>query len=159
MRKRSWEIEQLKGAVKQSTSFGGVLRMIGLKDAGGNHAQIRKYIKELDLDVSHFKGRAWNKGLKGIYKRRIPLEKILVKNSSYHSFKLKKRLFGERLKNQWCETCGWAEKTENGYLPLELDHINGDRMDNRIVNLRILCPNCHSLTPTHRGRKNTKSEL
>ena len=49
---------------------------------------------------------------------------------------------------------GFAQnnKTVEGYLPLELDHINGDRYDNRLENLRVLCPNCHSLTPTHRGR-------
>ncbi|MDE1988391.1 MAG: HNH endonuclease, partial [Patescibacteria group bacterium] len=41
-------------------------------------------------------------------------------------------------------------------LPLELDHINGDRHDNRLENLRILCPNCHSLKPTHRGRNMNK---
>ncbi|MGB4076287.1 MAG: HNH endonuclease [Minisyncoccia bacterium] len=40
-------------------------------------------------------------------------------------------------------------------MPVELDHVNGDRHDNRIENLRILCPNCHSLKPTHRGRNKT----
>src|SRR3989344_5629735 len=143
MRKRTWEINQLKNAVKKSVSFGGVLRSLGLKDAGGNHAQIKKYVGELHLNTSHFKGRAWNKGLKGVYRRRIPLEKILVKDSGYHSFKLKRRLFEEGLKSPRCEECGWAKKSDGGYLPLELDHINGNRMDNRLINLRILCPNCH----------------
>src|SRR3989338_9575397 len=158
MRKRSWTINQLKTAVKNSLSFGGVLRKLGLKDAGGNHAQIRKYIAELKIDSSHFKGRAWNKGFKEAYIRRdrAPLEKILIKGSNYQSFKLKKRLLQEKLKFPKCEECGWAKITEMGYLPLELDHINGDRTDNRLTNLRILCPNCHSLKPTHRGRKNTK---
>ncbi|MBU4348324.1 HNH endonuclease [Patescibacteria group bacterium] len=159
MRTRSWNIEQLKKAAEQSTSFCGVLRILKLRDAGGNYVQIKKYIQENLIDISHFKGRAWNKGLKGIYKRRIPLEKILVKNSNYQSFKLKKRLFDENIKKPYCEECNWDKKSENGYLPLELDHINGDCHDNRVENLRVLCPNCHSLKSTHRGRKNKKNTV
>ena len=156
MRKRSWSIDQLKKAVKDSFSYRQVLKKLGLREAGGNYEQVKKYIKEYKLNVSHFKGRAWNKGLKGIGKPRIPLELILVKNSSFQSFKLKKRLFAAGLKPQYCENCGWAERTKDGYLPLELDHINGDRHDNRLENLRILCPNCHSLTANHRGRLRKK---
>ena len=156
MRKRLWSIDQLKNAVKDSFSYRQVLKKLGLREAGGNYEQVKKYIKEYKLNVSHFKGMAWNKGLKGIGKPRIPLELILVKNSSFQSFKLKKRLFAAGLKPQYCENCGWAERTKDGYLPLELDHINGDRHDNRLENLRILCPNCHSLTAHHRGRLRKK---
>ena len=83
---------------------------------------------------------------------RTKLEDILVKNSNFQSYKLKKRLFSAKLKKPRCELCGWAKKTADGRLPLELDHISGDSKDNRLENLRILCPNCHSLQPTHRGR-------
>lgn len=151
-RKRTWTEDQLRKSAKEVTSYGQLLRRLGLRYAGGNYTQIRQYIKELKIDISHFKGRAWNKGMRGIGKSRIPLEKILVKGSLYQSFKLKNRLFKVNLKPQYCEMCRWAEKTPSGYLPLELDHINGDHYDNRIENLRVLCPNCHSLTPHHRGR-------
>lgn len=151
-KKRLWTEEQLRISARNSTSYGQLLRGIGLRYAGGNYAQIRRYIKELSIDISHFKGRAWNKGMRGVGKPRIPLEKILVKNSEYQSFKLKNRLFNLGLKPQYCESCRWAKRTADGYLPLELDHINGDHYDNRIENLRILCPNCHALTPHHRGR-------
>jgi len=134
-------------------SYRQVIKKLGLRPTGGNYSQIKKYIRENKLDTNHFKGRGWNAGLHGIGKALIPLEKILVINSTFQSYKLKKRLFAAKLKPQYCEQCGWAEKTETGYLPLELDHINGDHSDNRIENLRILCPNCHSLTPHHRGRK------
>ena len=153
MKKRSWSVEQLKNAVKNSLSYRQVLAKLGLREAGGNYEQIKKYIREYKLDIKHFKGRGWNAGLRGIGKPRIPLEQILNEGTYFQSFKLKKRLFSAELKQQKCERCGWAEKTKDGYLPLELDHINGDRHDNRLENLRILCPNCHSLTPHHRGRK------
>ncbi len=152
MKPRKWTEEQLRESAKKSTSVRQVLYYLGLKEAGGNYAQIRKYLDFYKISTSHFTGPGWSKGLKGIGKPRIPLEKILVKNSTFQSFKLKNRLFSAGIKQPKCEECGWAEKSLNGYLPLELDHINGDHFDNRLENLRILCPNCHSLKPNHRGR-------
>ncbi|HEX9722584.1 MAG TPA: HNH endonuclease signature motif containing protein [Candidatus Paceibacterota bacterium] len=156
MRKRSWKLEQLEEAVRSSFSYRQVLIKLGLREAGGNYAQIRYYIKESSLDINHFTGKGWNKGLKFQPRPAIPIERILVENSTYQSFKLKNRLFKEELKEKRCEECGWAEVSADGYLPLELDHINGNRMDNRLENLRVLCPNCHSLKPTHRGRNRKK---
>ena len=156
MRKRTWTAEQLKKAVKSSSSFRQVLAKLGLREAGGNYVQIQKYIGEQQLDIDHFHGKIWNKGLRLPFRPRIPLEQLLIKNSKFTSHKLKLRLFRANLKHQNCEECGWAKKSPDGYLPLELDHINGDSMDNRLKNLRILCPNCHSLKATHRGRNKKK---
>ncbi len=152
MRKRLWTDDELRRAVAKAFSLRQVLHFLGLREAGGNYEQISRYITEFGLDTAHFKGRAWNKGLKLEGKPRISLEKILTINSSFQSFKLKKRLFLLGLKPRFCEECGWAKHSIDGRLPLELDHINGDRHDNRLENLRVLCPNCHSLKPTHRGR-------
>lgn len=151
-RKRTWTKEQLAKAVTVSFSYRNVLKQLGLREAGGNYDQVKKYVRELNLDISHFRGMGWNKGLRGIGKPLIPLENILVRESTYQTFKLKNRLFKAGLKSECCELCGWAQRSSAGYLPLELDHINGDRHDNRIENLRVLCPNCHSLQDTHRGR-------
>ncbi len=161
-KKRTWTVEQLKNAVKNSTSYRQVLSKLNLREAGGNYDQLKKYTRELDLNTTHFTGMAWNKGLRGIGKPIRSLEEVLTKNCTYQSHMLKNRLFKSNIKEQRCELCGWAQRTFDGRLPLELDHVNGDRHDNRLDNLRILCPNCHSLQPTHRGmnrNKNTKKKI
>ena len=150
--KRSWTEQNLKIAVTKSTSLRQVLKRLGLIEAGGNYIQVKKYIAELKINTKHFKGRAWNKGMKLVGIPRVSLEKILINNSNFQSFKLKKRLFNAKLKEKKCEECGWAKISKDGRLPLELDHVNGNNHDNRIENLRVLCPNCHSLKSTHRGR-------
>lgn len=158
-RRKSWTEEQLVEAVKTSFSLRQVLSKLKLVEAGGNYEQVKRYIKELNLNSEHFRGKAWNKGMQGIGKPIYSLKEILIKNSHYQSYMLKIRLFKANLKNQECELCKWAQQSLDGRLPLELDHLNGDRHDNRLENLRVLCPNCHSLQSTHRGRnrnKNTK---
>lgn len=152
MRFKRWTEEQLRIAVKESRSIRQVLKRLKLREAGGNYYQINKYIKVYNINTSHLKGRGWNKGLKGIGTPHIPLTEILINNSTFQSYKLKNRLIKAGLKKACCEECGWATRSSDGRLPLEIDHINGDSRDNRLKNLRILCPNCHSLKPTHRGR-------
>ena len=152
---RSWNDDELKDAVVASFSIRGVIIKLGLVPAGGNYEQITQAIKRLNLDTTHFTGKGWYKGWRSDYKRddRVrALDSILVKGSRVQSFGLKKRLFLAGRKTPQCELCGWHEMSADGRIPVELDHINGDRYDNRIENLRILCPNCHSLQPTHRGR-------
>ncbi len=156
MKKRSWTEKQLEDAVKSSLSLRQVLKILNLRPTGGNYDQLKKYIQELKLSTAHFKGMAWNKGIKGLARKSIPLEKILIQGSNFQSFKLKNRLIRAKIKPGHCENCGWVEVTEDGHIPLELHHINGNRHDNRLENLKILCPNCHSLTPFHRGRGQKK---
>lgn len=151
--KRRWTTEDLRKAVLTSTSVRQVISKLNLVEAGGNYEQVSKYIKLYNIDCSHFTGYAWNKGMRReYYYPQIPLYRILVKHSTYQSHQLKNRLFRDKLKSRECEECGWSKMSTDGRIPVELDHINGDRHDNRIENLRILCPNCHSLKPTHRGR-------
>lgn len=81
----------------------------------------------------------------------LPLEKILIKDSEYNRTKLKARLVKEGLKEYKCECCGISEW--NGKpLTLQLHHINGIHNDNRLSNLQLLCPNCHSQTENFRTR-------
>ena len=156
MKTKRWTKEQLKRAVKKSKSIRQVLGELGLAQAGGNYIQIQKYIKLWRINNKHFTGQGWNIGLKFKPNPAVPLSKILTKNSQYQSYKLKRRLFAEGIKKKKCELCSWSNRASDGRVPLELDHLNGDRFDNRLSNLRILCPNCHSLQPTHRGLNRKK---
>jgi hypothetical protein len=146
-----WSDEQLRAAVVGSKSYAAVIRSLGLVPAGGNYDGVQRRVRELALDTSHFTGMGWNKGGAFVPHPALPLDEVLVANRPTSSHALKQRLFRHRLKSERCERCDWAERAPDGRLPLELDHINGDRTDNRIENLRVLCPNCHALQPTHRG--------
>ena len=87
--------------------------------------------------------------------RTIPLEELLVENTNWQSNKLRRRLLESNVKEHKCEVCSLS--TWNGRpIPLELDHISGDKTDNRLENLRMLCPNCHAQTDHYRGRNMKK---
>ncbi len=153
---RSWTEQQLRNAAKNSYSIREVIKKLGLIPAGGNYSQIKHYLDQYNINIDHFKGKGWKKGLTGIGRSKKTLKEILIENSNFQSYKLKNRILAAGLKKPACENCGWSKKSEDGRLPLELDHMNGDSKDNRLSNLQILCPNCHSLKPTHRGRNMDK---
>lgn len=155
MKLRKYNQSQLSDAVKSSTSFAQALRVLGVAPYGGNYDVIRKAIKHFDLDTSHFTGQGWNKNKKLGAKQ--PIEKFLDNQLPIQSFKLKRRLLTEAIFERCCSGCQNSEWLGQP-IPLELDHINGDRYNNHLSNLRLLCPNCHALTPTYRG-KNIPSKL
>jgi hypothetical protein len=118
---------------------------------GGNRARLKERIQQLRLDTSHFVGMAWRRGITIPPVPRKPLAELLHEGRLQKTDRLKKRLIEEGLKMRRCEMClrdHWNGKP----IPIELDHLNGRRDDNRLQNLRILCPNCHAQTPTYRGR-------
>jgi hypothetical protein len=150
---RNYTDDEFSLAVKESGSIRQVLQKLNLREAGGNYQCAKDRIKKLNLDTSHFHGMAWSKGKK--LPKRNPIETYLVEDRLVQSNNLKKRLINEGLKEHKCENCSITEW--NGQpTPIELDHIDGNRYNNTLQNLRILCPNCHAQTETYRG-KNKKS--
>jgi len=148
---RKYTIEHLIVAVSSSGSFRQVLQKLGLKEAGGNYHNIKTIIKQLNLDVTHFHGQAHLKGKTHTWAVRKPWGEILILGSYLHPGQ-KKRLFIDGLLPNICAECGQKNQWNNKPLVLHIDHINGNHQDNRIENLRPLCPNCHSQTTTYCGR-------
>ena len=147
--------EEIESAAAKSSSIAGVCRLLKLVPSGGNYRIIHNAIEKYKIDTSHFTGQGWNINLKFKPFEGKKIEEILVKNSTYQSYKLKKRLIAEGIKKSVCESCGQSEWLEQP-IPLELHHINGNNSDNRLENLRLLCPNCHALTDSYRGKNKRK---
>ncbi|MER5900234.1 HNH endonuclease signature motif containing protein [Streptomyces mirabilis] len=147
-----WTREVLEAAVTASTNTCEVLRRLGLDVVGGHHTHISRRIKAYGIGTSHFQVPT----RRGENRRPRTPEALLVEQPAGHA----RRVPSDRLKwamttlgvPERCARCG-TEPTWRGHpLPLEVDHVDGNWRDNRIENLRFLCPNCHSTTHSYRGR-------
>jgi len=142
MRKRKWSDTELETATRDSNTITEIVERLGLKPFAGNRYSVKRRIDELRLDTSHLHRKK--------FKRTPPktLDEVLKNDVDYSSSSLKRRLIESNIIIDECKECGnthWRGQK----LSLHLDHINGDHYDNRIENLRLLCPNCHSITPTY----------
>jgi hypothetical protein len=149
--------QEARTAVAESLCYTEVLRKLGLRPAGGNHRVLRRYVDEIwRIPTAHF-NPARARLAKLARRRPVPLELVLVPGSNYSRAKLKQRLYDAGLKARHCEACGQGEQWRGAHMSLILDHVNGVADDNRLENLRIVCPNCAATLDTHCGRKNRMS--
>ncbi len=154
MKLHKYSLDQLKLAVNESSSLRQVLIKLHVAPYGGNYQILKKAINHYDLNITHFSGQAWNKGKK--LPAKYSLTDYLENKLPIQSYKLKNRLLDNNMFKPVCSNCN--NKTWLGNpIPLELDHINGVNKDNRLENLRLLCPNCHALTPTYRSKNRSKA--
>ena len=149
-----YEEKYFRDVIDNSISFLEIHKKLGLSKHGNNRVTIKKYIELYNINISHLENSHLEHTTNLKIKNTIPLVNILTENSTYQTNSLKNRLYKEGLKNHFCELCGQNEIWNGAKMSLILDHINGVNNDNRIENLRIVCPNCNATLPTHcRGSK------
>lgn len=152
------DIEKFEHLVQISSTYKEVLLYFGLENKGNNFKTVKARILEHNIDDSHILFNKNNQ--RKLLSPPKPLSDILVKNSLYaNNSHLRKRLIKEGYLENICYECGQAPIWNGKPLVLQLDHINGNHTDNRVENLRILCPHCHSQTSTFSGKRFRKPKL
>lgn len=151
MKPRKYSEALFREAVETSTAWIEVVDKLHLSYSGSRYNQMRRYAKLINVDTKHLTQRQPQTN------QPRPLEEILVEDSPWRGSpaRLKRRLVRDGLLDDVCLGCGTGPIWNNKPLTLQLDHVNGVWRDNRLENLQVLCPNCHSQTPTW-GSKNRK---
>ena len=165
MKKRTspiWSIppQEFQELLDTSNSFVDILIKVGLDPYNGNHKTLNHRIKEEGFDISVLeknRKKSRDNHMKSLLeKKTYRLEDILVENSKHGSHHLKNKLISQNILKNECSICKNNGEWFGKKLSLQLDHINGINNDNRLENLRLLCPNCHSQTETFSGKRHKK---
>lgn len=146
-----------RAAIATTTSWSESLRLLGYEPKGSNYRTLQRWARHWEIRTDHFDPNAGRR--RAMARRAIPLEEILVQNSPYPRWHLKRRLLSAGLKRPFCEMCGQGDVWRGSAMSLVLDHINGVSDDNRLENLRIVCPNCAATLDTHCGRNLPRHRL
>ena len=149
-----YEDTELRKAVAENRTYSDVLRALGKKMGGGNHAYLRRRVLRLGLDTSHFVGSAWNNGthhIGGPEKKRW--QEVLVKSGKDRregAVRLRRAMIESGIPYM-CVGCGLTGTWKGKPLRLQINHRNTDPFDNRRKNVEFMCPNCHSQTEAWSG--------
>jgi hypothetical protein len=144
----NYSIEEFKAAIKDSICYSDVCLSLGLAVHGGNYTTLRKLIKQHDIDISHFnRGNAHRRG-----KVEWTYNAVFCQHSKVPRASLRRLVIKFGFTPEKCEECPIVDTHNDKPLSLTLDHKNGIPDDNRVANLRWLCPNCHSQTENYCGK-------
>lgn len=148
----TWSDAEVRDAADDARSLAEVLRRLGLDPRRKRgRAEVTRRLDALGIDHRSWLGQGWARGRPGGGRRARPLEEILVRGSTVPTSALRRRLLREGVFEPICARCDGTTWLD-GPIPLQLDHVDGDRTNNELRNLRLLCPNCHALTDTYCGR-------
>jgi hypothetical protein len=149
--------KELAALVATSSSLANVLAALDLPTVGRAHHELKRRLKDLAIDTRHMRGQGWSLGktrrtnasvAQSVARRATSPEQVFVENAPAVKSSRIAELLMEMGVPYRCAICGISEWC-NRALVLHLDHVNGINNDNRLPNLRLLCPNCHSQTPTY----------
>lgn len=144
--------EILKPIVESSFTMAEVGRKVGIKPHGGGQAHLKKRILDMGLSIDHFKGQGWNKGGTSCNKKSaLDIFTIRKAGSNRLPYKQLHRALLETGVIKQCSICK-LDKWLNKDITLEVDHIDGNYLNNTKENLRFVCPNCHSQTDTYKNK-------
>lgn len=134
-------------AVNNSFCYMELARNLGFKTNGNVYSRLRKLIIKYDADISHF-----CKNKKSMAILKVDITEYLSNKRKIKPLILKEKLIEHKIKHHQCEICN-NTTWNNQPMPIELHHIDGNRDNNLLDNLQILCPNCHAQTDNHAGKK------
>lgn len=143
--------QEFESAVSQSTTIRQVLEKLGINGVKNNYRVFHKLLKQYPVDTTHFEFPTTTKP-------RRELQEYFNNIHPIGSARLKERMFKEGIKAKCCEKCLLSEWNQQ-VIPLELHHIDGNHMNNNLLNLQVLCPNCHAQTTNYRGANASVSKV
>jgi len=157
---QSYTKEWLEELCATSYSYSEVLRKAGRKPGGGANETLKRKILEYGIDVSHFTGQRWQNAPTYVpqvgTREKYTIEEVFTKNSTITQKVMRGYVERHKLIPYVCDNCGCDGNWQGGLISLELDHIDGDNTNHELSNLHYLCPNCHALTITYRGKNKGK---
>ena len=145
------DIKFVKSVISSSKSYNEVFIKLEKNSSSSSYRTLKKFIEKHKIDTSHFLSK--KEMAKKLHKEgklnKIANSNIFIEKSTCSRAVVKNRILEEGLIDYKCSKCGQDDNWKGEKITLILDHINGVRNDNRLENLRILCPNCNATLDTH----------
>ena len=149
--KKNYEKIELEEVIKKSKTYREILIYFNRNESSSSYKTLRKKIKEWGIDTSHFLSKSEHTKMMykiGLLDKKNSLD-LFIENCKSGRSTIKKRIIDESLIDYKCCMCDNNGEWMGEKITLILDHINGINNDNRLENLRFLCPNCNSTLKTH----------